>query len=122
MLQSIFHLDICSFLTLPQLVCDNLALYHTQLLFVLYPLPLPLGQPVPACGERTVCALEYLQLLHLPGTISSVHSLNLGIHLKGWELYGIVSSLCILEYNESREEKKLMNLFSWFSHLLVIYN
>lgn len=35
-LQSIFHLDICSFLTLSQLVCVNLDLYHTQFLFVLY--------------------------------------------------------------------------------------
>lgn len=59
-LQSVFHLDICCFLTLSQLVCVNLALYHTQLLFILYPLTLPLGQPVPACGERTVGALGYI--------------------------------------------------------------
>lgn len=51
-LQSIFYLDICSFMTLSQLVCVNPTLYHTQLLFVLYLLMLPLGQPVPACVVR----------------------------------------------------------------------
>lgn len=103
---------------LSQLVCVNLTLYHTRVLYILYPLMLPLGQPVPACvWEHSLCIRICLQFLHLPGTMSSVHSLKLGIHLKGWEWYGITSSVCILiSFTMKVVKTKQINLFSWFSH------
>lgn len=54
-LQSIFHLDICSSLTLSQLVCVNLALYHTQILCAFHWCSLWGSLSLPVLRGHSVC-------------------------------------------------------------------